>query len=144
MKASDYIRWTVNAMQKMKSSKYSFKNVTIDSPVFKGVNGKSFQSQHGSNSFNHVLFSQGLIENPKSWLIAYSEACLMKDIQAIIPEKWPSNNDVPWLEGESRITKICKRFHILSEDILPQFRKFFSDLKCVQTEFNERMIQGFL
>ncbi len=68
----------------------------------------------------------------------------MKDIQAIIPEKWPSNNDVPWLEGESCMTKICKRFHILSEGILPQFRKFFSDLKCVQTEFNERMIQGFL
>ncbi len=68
----------------------------------------------------------------------------MKDTQAIIPENWPSNDDVLWLEGESWITKISKRFHILSKDIILKFRKFFSFPRSVLTEFNETMIQGLL
>ncbi len=68
----------------------------------------------------------------------------MKDIQAINPEKWPSNNDARSLEAESRITKICKMFHILSKDIIIPFKKFFSFPRCVPIDFNERMTQGLL
>ena len=44
VKASDYVRWTVNALVKITDSletKYSFQILTSDSPVFKGVNLKS-------------------------------------------------------------------------------------------------------
>ena len=103
IKASNYIRWTINALEKIKGSldtKYSFKVLISDSPVFKGTNLQSFQSRHGYTSFNDGQFLQGLIDNMKSRLINNSEASFLCDIQAIIPNKWPSNGETPWLEGK--------------------------------------------
>ena len=61
VKASDYVRWTANALVKIKDSlnlktKYSFQVFTSDPPVFRGVNLKSFHSRHGYTSFNHGQF----------------------------------------------------------------------------------------
>ena len=69
VKASDYVRWTVNALEKIKDSletKYSFQVLTSDSPVFKGISLKTFHSRHRYTSFNHGQFLQGLIDNIKS------------------------------------------------------------------------------
>ena len=77
-------------------------------------------------------------------MITDSEASLLHDIQAIIPEKWPSNEETPWLEGESSIIKICNRFHIYSKDMIPAFREFFSDPRTVPREINESLIQGLM
>ena len=115
IKACDYVKWTVNALVKIKDSletKYTFDSIS-NSPVFKGINLKSFNSRHGYLSFKHCQFLQGLIDNMKSRLITDSEAGLLHDIEALIPEKWLSNVKTPWLEGENSIIEICNRFHII-------------------------------
>ena len=145
IEASNYIRWTINALEKIKGSldtKYSFKVLISDSPVVKGINLQSFQSRHGYTSFNHGQFLQGLIDNMKSRLINNFEASLLCDIQAIIPDKWPSNGKTPWLEGENSIAKICDRLTIYSKDIVTSFREFFSNPRIVPAEVNEKLIQG--
>ena len=77
-------------------------------------------------------------------MITDSEASLLHDIQAIIPEKWPSNEETPCQEGESSIIKICSKFHIYSEDMIPASRDFFSDPRIVPSEINEKLIQGLM
>ena len=130
IKASNYIRWTINALEQIKGSldtKYSFKVLISDSPIFKGINLQSFQSKHGYTSFNDDKFLQGLIDNMKSRLINNCKASFLCDIQDIIPDKWPSNGETPWLEGENSIAKICDRFNIYSKDIVTSFREFFGN-----------------
>ena len=147
IKASNYIRWTINAQEKIKGSldtKLSFKVLISDSPVFKGINLQSFQSRRGYTSFNHGQFLQGLVDSMKSRLINNSEASFLCDIQAIIPDKWPSNGETPWLEEENSIAKICDRFNIYSRDIVTSFKEFFSHPRIVPAEFDEKLIQGSL
>ena len=147
IKASNYIRWTINAMEKITGSldtKDSFKVLISDSPVFKGISLQSFQSRHGYTSLNHGQFLQGLIDNMKSRLINNSEASFLCDIQAIIPEKWPSNEETPWLEGGNSIAKICDKFHIYSTDIVTSFREFFRNPRIVPAEVDEKLIDGLL
>lgn len=55
LKASDYLQWTINALEKIKGSletKYEFRNIYDPSVEFKGVELKSFQSRTGYKSFN--------------------------------------------------------------------------------------------
>jgi hypothetical protein len=50
LKASDYLQWTINALEKIKDSletKYEFRNIYDSSVEFKGVELKSFQSRTG-------------------------------------------------------------------------------------------------
>ena len=62
LKASNYLQWTMNALEKIKDSletKYEFKNIYHSSVEFKGVELKSFQSRRGYKSFNRKQFLQG-------------------------------------------------------------------------------------
>ena len=77
-------------------------------------------------------------------MITDSEAGLLHDIEALIPEKWLSNVKTPWLEGENSIIEICNRFHFYSKEIIPSFREFFNDPRSVPKEINEKLINGFI
>ncbi len=89
-------------------------------------------------------FWQGLIGNVKSRSIVHAEADLMHDIEAIIPEKWTSNNETSWIDGESSIIRVCKRFNVYSKVIESAFRDFFSNPRNVPREINDKLLQGFL
>ena len=80
----------------------------------------------------------------KNRLINSPEASFLCDIQATIPDKWPSNGKTPWLKGENSITKICDRFNIYSKDIVTLFREFFCNTRIVPAEVDEKLIQGLL
>ena len=81
LKASDYLQWTINALEKIKDSletKYEFRNIYDSSEEFKGVELRSFQSRTGYKWFNRKQFLQGLIDNLQRRMIDSSEKILLK------------------------------------------------------------------
>ena len=89
LKASDYLQWTINALEKIKDSletKYEFRNIYDSSVEFKGMELKSFQSRTGYKSFNRKQFLQALIDNLGRRMIDSSEKILLNQIESLCPE----------------------------------------------------------
>jgi hypothetical protein len=92
LKASDYLQWTINELEKIKDSlatKYEFRNIYDSLVEFKGVELRSFQSRTGYKSFNRKQFLQGLIDNLERMMVDSSEKILLNQIESLCPEKWP-------------------------------------------------------
>ena len=69
--ANRHVKWTVNALVKIKQSmdKYRFSETTTKDPVFKGVKLHEYESRSGYVSFNKLQFMQAIIDNLSSRMI---------------------------------------------------------------------------
>ncbi|CAB4043134.1 Hypothetical predicted protein, partial [Paramuricea clavata] len=147
LKASDYLQWTINALEKIKDSletKYEFRNIYDSSVEFKGVELKSFQSRTGYKSFNRKQFLQGLIDNLQRRMIVSSEKILLNQIESLCPEKWSRGEKIPWLKGEQDVISLCERFNINATGIVTSYREFFNDPRNIPSLVEERLLKGLI
>ena len=68
----------------------------------------------------------------------------IKNFEALIPDKWPTLEYPPWLEGETAIQAICQRFQIPKYGIIPAFREYFNDPRKVPMIINDKLMQSIM
>ena len=68
----------------------------------------------------------------------------IKNFEALIPDKWPTLEYPPWLEGETAIQAIFQRFQIPEYGIIPAFREYFNDQRKVPKIITDKLIENIM
>ena len=148
IEANRHLKWTLNALFRIKEAihegKYTFQATTGDHAAFKGVSLEAFLSRGGYVSFDRKQFIQALIDNINSRMLNSNNEAAIKHFEALIPDKWPTLEYPPWLEGETAIQAICQRFQIPEYGIIPAFREYFNDPRKVPKIINDKLIQSIM
>lgn len=148
VEANRHLQWTLNALFRIKEAiqqgKYAFQSTTGDNAGFKGVSLEAFSSRKGYVSFDRKQFIQALIDNINARMINPSNEAVIRQLEALIPDKWPTGECPPWSEGETAITAICQRFHVPECGIIPAYREYFYDPRRTPKIINEKLIQSIL
>ncbi len=69
---------------------------------------------------------------------------MLKQIEALIHDRWPTDIDAPWFEGEAAIEALYQRFCVSDKDIKIAFREYINDPRKVSSIIDKRLIQGLL
>ena len=148
LEANRHLRWTLNGLFKIKEAvqegKYTFQATTGDNAAFKGVSLEVFSSRKGYVSFDRKHFIQALIDNINARMINSSNKPVIKQLEALFPDKWPTEEYPAWLEGEKAIQDVCQRFQVPECGIIPAFREFFNDPRNIPKIINEKLIQSII
>ncbi|CAB3990141.1 Hypothetical predicted protein [Paramuricea clavata] len=131
-------------IEAIQEGKYTFQSTTGDNAGFKGVSLETFSSRKGYVSFDRKQFIQALIDNINARMINPNNEAVINQLEALIPDKWPTGECPPWSEGEKAITAICQRFHVPECGIIPAYRKYFNDPRRIPRIINEKLIQSIL
>eukprot|EP00795_Rhopilema_esculentum_P000919 gene919-10675_t len=149
MEANRYLKYTINGLEKIKLSitegKYSFDQTVGNDVVFKGVHLHNFESRSSYSLFNKPQFLQALIDNMKARMLNASDGQAFKELEVFVSERWPSDVNVPWLEGERLLVELCQRFTISNDGqgLIMAFRDYVSDPRKTPKSI-ENLIQGIL
>eukprot|EP00794_Sanderia_malayensis_P019804 gene19804-21744_t len=133
VEANRYLKYTINSLEKIKVSisegKYSFDQTVGSDVVFKGVPLGNYQSRGSYCSFNKPQLLQALIDNIKARMLDVNNEEALKQLEIFIPERWPSDVDAPWLQGEQQLIELCRRFHVSNDGqgLIMAFREYVSD-----------------
>eukprot|EP00795_Rhopilema_esculentum_P011220 gene11220-21404_t len=68
----------------------------------------------------------------------------LNDAQALVPERWPHDEETPWVAGEDMILRIYRRFNIKTNNIVTSYREFFSDPRTTNLLIQEKLVKGLL
>ena len=133
VEANRYLKYTINSLEKIKVSiskgKYSFDQTVGSDVVFKGVPLGNYQSRGSYCSFNKPQLLQALIDNIKARMLDVNNKEALKQLEIFIPERWPSDVDAPWLEGEQQLIELYRRFHVSNDGqgLIMALREYVSD-----------------
>eukprot|EP00795_Rhopilema_esculentum_P000923 gene923-10678_t len=105
----------------------------------------NFENRSSYSSFNKPQFLQALIDNMKARMLNASDGQAFKELEVFVPERWPSDVNVPWLEGERLLVELCQRFTISNDGqgLIMAFRDYVSDPRKTPKSI-ENLIQGIL
>ena len=115
-----------------------------DNAAFKGVSLEAFSSMKRYVSFDRKRFIQALTDKISERVINSSNEVVIKQMEALIPDQWPTQQYPPWLEGEKAIQDVCQRFQVPKCGIIPAFREYFNDPRKIPKIIDEKLIQSIM